>query len=402
MRICILTQYYPPEIGAPQTRLSHLANALASKKHKVYILTAMPNYPTGKYYNGYSGIINFEKEKHINIIRCCIYSTKSLKIFPRMFSYLSFVVSSLIIGLLYIPKIDYLMVESPPLFLGFSAVLLSKSKASKLIFNVSDLWPDSAVNLDFISDGIILKFLYFLEACFYHKAWMITGQSLEIVQNIKKKFPALHVYHFSNGVDTMEFSPDKSSPKWRKQFFNNKSIIILYAGLHGLAQGLDQIIKAALKIPKTNNISIVFIGDGPEKDHLKLQANQLKLKNVHFFDPLPKKYISGIVASADIAIIPLKKHIIGAVPSKLYEAMGSGLPVILVAEGEPAHIVKQSKCGVVVEPGNIKKITDTMVMLSKNLEKRKLMGKRSRTAALQRFDRNYIAKKFISYLEKSC
>ncbi|MBN2105743.1 glycosyltransferase family 4 protein [bacterium] len=401
MRISILTQYYPPEMGAPQARLSHLANSFIEQNHEVVVITAMPNYPTGKYYKGYSGIFRFEKEGKLLILRCHIYPTKSLNIFLRMFSYLSFVFSSLVIGILFIPKSDYLIVESPPLFLGMTAIILSRLKNIRLIFNVSDLWPDSAVYLNMIKAGKLLYAMYWLEALCYRKAWMITGQSLEIIQSILYRFPDLKTYHLSNGVDADQFSPERCSEVCRKKMARNQSLIILYAGLHGLAQDLNQIIQAAAEV-HDHQVIFVFIGDGPEKISLMNMTKQLKLKNVKFLDPAPKTQMPEIVASADIALIPLKKHIPGAVPSKLYESMGSGVPVILIAEGESVDIVKKYRCGIVIKPNDIEQIIKAIQNLSKDSKVRKEMGRRGREAALQQFNRNDIALNFVRYLETCC
>src|SRR5271155_2398388 len=141
MKLTILTQYYPPEIGAPQARLSHLAACLVDAGHRVTVLCAMPNYPTGKIYPGYGGWMRRECQGLLEALRTFIYPVQSVALLPRLASYFSFVGSSAVLGGLLLEPSDYLLVESPPLFLGLAAVWLSWLKHARLIFNVSDLWP---------------------------------------------------------------------------------------------------------------------------------------------------------------------------------------------------------------------------------------------------------------------
>jgi len=153
MKLTILTQYYPPELGAPQRRLSELSQRMIDAGHDVTVLTAMPNYPKGKIFEGYGGLSQRDEIDGVEIIRSFIYPTQKASMVHRLSNYFSFVVSSAVVGTARMPKTDYLMVESPPLFLGMSAVWLNTIKRSQLIFNVSDLWPESAVRLGVVREG---------------------------------------------------------------------------------------------------------------------------------------------------------------------------------------------------------------------------------------------------------
>ena len=400
MRICILTQYYPPEIGAPQARLSELAVFLYKQGHEMTILTAMPNYPTGKLFVGYGRFYRKESIDGINVIRSYIHPSKSVKLIPRLWNYFSFVWSSLFVGIFILPKCDVLMTESPPLFLGISGFILSRVKGAKWIFNVSDLWPESAVNLGIIGNGIPLKLSKRLEAFFYKKSWLVTGQSREIVQNIRGRFPQVESYRLSNGVDVEKFDPRQQSDILQ-QWSVGKKMTVVYAGLHGIAQGLDQIIKAAVKLDKTvPELQIILIGDGPEKTQLADLAKQLNISNITFVDPQTKDKIPEIWASADIALISLKQYLPGAVPSKLYEAMASGVPVVIIAEGEPAGIVNNSKCGLVIQPYDIDGIADAIKTLVNNRDIRMHMGKNGRATVEKFYDRKLILHRFLHYMEE--
>jgi len=194
MKLLILTQYYPPEIGAPQNRLHELAVRLKVKGIHVEVLTALPNYPVSEIMGGYeNGKNRYEEIDEIPVHRSWIHVSKSKGIVSRLLNYFSFVWSSYWKGR-KMKHFDYLLVESPPLFLGYSAMALSKKLNAKLIFNVSDLWPESAEKLGIVTNKRLLNLAYNLEAKCYTKAHLITGQTQGIVDDIRSRLPEKRVY----------------------------------------------------------------------------------------------------------------------------------------------------------------------------------------------------------------
>jgi glycosyltransferase involved in cell wall biosynthesis len=399
MRLLIHTQYYPPEIGAPQARLSELAKRFVERGHEVYVLTAMPNYPQGRIYPGYGGLFRREERDGVFIIRAYIYPTKSVGMVRRLANYFSFVFSSLLVGAVALPRMDFLITESPPLFLGISGYLLSRLKGARWIFNVSDLWPESAIRLGVVKEGWRVWMARALENFCNRKAWLVSGQSREILESIHRSFPDASTYHLSNGVDINRFSPVCRSEDVRREIANGKKCIAIYAGLHGVAQGLEQVLEAAARLQDLKDLSIVFVGDGPEKECLAERARRLSLTNVRFLDPHPHETMPAFLASADIALIPLKARLPGAVPSKLYEAMGSGLPIVMVAEGEGADILRRAKAGMVVHPGDVENLAIALRDLAQDRNKRLQLGTNGRRAVVAQFDRKAIADAFIDFLE---
>lgn len=400
MRLTILTQYYPPEIGAPQRRLSELAERLVSAGHHVTVLTAMPNYPRGEIYDGYGGLVRREQLNGVEIVRAAIYPTQKASFLHRLTNYFSFVLSSALVGTFLLPRSDYLLVESPPLFLGLSGIWLSIIKRTRLIFNVSDLWPESAVQLGLVrKDSLVHRLSSWLESLCYRRAWLVTGQSKEILRDIQTRFPHKRTYHLSNGVDVEKFSDNHSDMGTGDHLNPSTGCVALYAGLHGLAQGLDQLIQAADMLHDEAGLEIILVGDGPEKRELVETAQQRELGNIRFLDPIPAERVPELLASADILLITLKSYIPGAVPSKLYEAMASGKPVVLVASGEPASIVEQHQAGIAVEPGNISGLVDALRRLRDNPNLRREFGQNGRHAAEESFNREKIVAGFMNFLE---
>ncbi len=385
------TQYYPPEIGAPQSRLSELAQELAMIGFEVSVLTAMPNYPTGKTFPGYKGLFRKENLEGITVYRSYIYPTQSSGLFKRLLNYFSFVCSSFWVGIL-LSKPDFLITESPPLFLGISGYVLSRIKGAKWIFNVADLWPTSVVELGVIKkNGFLYQVSQKMESFFYHKAIIVTGQSKTILQSITDRYPDIPTYHFSNGVN-----PEKYTSQAKTK---DGKIRVMYAGLHGLAQGLDQIVAAAEILKNHTNLEFVLIGDGPEKQNLIKQTKSAGISNITFLDPIPKSEIPEALASADILIVPLKLQLTGAVPSKLYEAMAASKPVVLIAESEAAEIVCNADCGVVVKPGDIEKLASEIQHFAAHPEERIRLGKNGRNAVIEKYDRIKITKEFSEFLQ---
>lgn len=401
MKFVILTQYYPPEIGAPQRRLSELAERMVAAGHDVTVLTAMPNYPTGKILPGYGGLLSQEEREGVRVIHTIIYPSQKASFLHRLTNYFSFVASSAFFGTFKLQRPDYLLVESPPLFLGFTGYWLSRIKRTRLIFNVSDLWPESAVRLGVLREGSrAYRLSAWLEAFCYRRAWLISGQSRSILSDIQARFPGRPTFHLSNGVDVSKFGSTHYAPEVRASLAGQAECVVLYAGLHGLAQGLDQVLETADHLRGQPAIRFVLVGDGPEKTMLVQEANRRGLDQVAFLAPRPASEIPALLAAADILLVTLKMHLPGAVPSKLYEAMATGKPVVLVASGEAADIVREHQAGIVVQPGDINGLTEAVRQLSEQPELRAQLGENGRKAAENYFNRDIIVTRFIHYLEE--
>ncbi|HEU4628908.1 MAG TPA: glycosyltransferase family 4 protein [Gemmatimonadaceae bacterium] len=401
MRLGILTQYYPPEMGAPQARLSELAAHVVRAGHEVTVLTAMPNYPAGVVQPGYGGVLRREWRDGARVLRTFIYPTQRADFAHRLTNYFSFVLSSAVAGTALLGRLDYLLVESPPLFLGLSGVWLAAVTRARLVFNVSDLWPESAVHLGVLRPGSAAhRASAALEALCYRRAWLVSGQSPGIVRSIQARFPDRRTFLLSNGVDTSRFIPHAATDQARRLVGRDGRTVALYAGLHGLAQGLGQLLDAAERLTWEDGIDIVLVGEGPEKPALLRRAEARGLRHVRFLPTQPRERMPALLAAADVVLVPLRTHLPGAVPSKLYEAMASGRPVALVATGEPADIVREHDAGVVLAPGDTDALVHALRRLRALPEERLRLGANGRRAVQAHFDRTRIASGFIDYLQE--
>lgn len=404
MRILILTQYYPPEIGAPQNRLHELAIRLQVRGVKVEVLTALPNYPKMEVFENYkNGKLRFERIDNIPVFRSWIYISKSKGILARLFNYFSFVWSSYWRGR-KLENYDYLLVESPPLFLGYSAMALSKKLNAKLIFNVSDLWPESAEKLELVTNKYLLKMATRLEHKCYEHSKLITGQTQGIVNNIQKRFPHKKVTWLPNGVDVSFYNPEKieAGDFRQRNGFKTSDVIFFYGGILGYAQGLEIILETARRLEEFPEAQFVIQGAGPEKEKLHLLKEKYKLENVHFFEPVKKSEMPSILKCIDVAVIPLKKLDLfkGAIPSKVFEALAMKKPLLLGVDGEAKnHFIDKAQAGLFYTPEDIESMKAQIIFLLKNKNERREMGENARKYVSDVFDRNKIAEGLYDALQ---
>jgi len=405
VKILFLTQYFPPEIGAPQNRLYELAIRLQKQGIDITVLTAMPNYPSMAIHKEYEGLkYHYEEMNGLKIHRSSIYVTKSKSITKRLRNYFSFVWSSYQVGKKKLESnYDIVFCESPPLFLGISAYYLSKKKKAKMIFNVSDLWPESAEKLGIVTNKLFLGMATKLEEFLYNKSILITGQTQGIVQNISKRFPRKDVYWLPNGVDLSYYNPgiyEKSS--WRiENGFSNDDKLFFYGGIIGHAQGLEVILEAASTLKADRNIKFILMGSGPEKEGLIKLKEELELDNVFFFEPVTKLEMPHIVGTINASIIPLRKLdlFLGAIPSKIFENLSMEKPIILGVDGEAKQLfIDEGNCGLFFEPENHEVLAKKIMELVLNPELEIQLGKNGRKYVDAKFNRNNIANGFYSKL----
>lgn len=346
MRIGLLTQYYKPEMGAPQNRLYEMMTGLKQCGNDVCIVTGMPNYPTGKIFPEYKGKFSCtETLDDIEVKRYWLYASNAKKVIPRIWNMVSFAVMSFF-SVFYLrkKKLDYLIVETPPLMLAFSGAILSKLIGAKYIANVSDIWPLSAKELGAISEGKLYSFLEYLEHKSYHTAHICMGQSEEIVQHIREN-GAKKTYLFRNGVDPRRFQYNDEEKEV------GEKTIIVYAGLLGFAQGILDICKqvdfGAL------NAEFHIYGNGGELKDIEQFIADNPERSVCYKGMVSRQEIPNVLQQADVTLIPLVKYLKGAVPSKIYESMAAGVPILFYGEGEGARIVERYDLGWVIPRNSV-------------------------------------------------
>lgn len=339
-------------MGAPQARLFETALGLQKRGWEVEVIAAMPNYPTGKIFKDYKGHFSSTEEvKGIKVNRYILYSSNAKKSLPRIISMLSFSFTSLFAGR-KLKKFNpsYIITESPPLTVGLSGLILAKMTGAKHILNVSDIWPLSAYELGAISKGFLYSRLEGLERFLYKKSFACTGQSLEIVEQLKKT-GSQRVHLYRNGVDYNRFESIRTAIKTK---VNDDKIRVVYAGLLGLAQGIlgicENIDFVAL------NAEFHIYGEGAEKVEIQKYLKNNQSRGIFLHESVKRDDVPKTIMQYNVTLIPLIKPIFGAIPSKVYEAMAAGLPIIFTGGGEGARLIEQYKIGWVSDPSDYEAI----------------------------------------------
>lgn len=401
MKLLFLTQYYPPETGAPQNRLHSLGLNLIKVGFEVEVLTAMPNYPKMEIFPEYRKKKEMvETIDGVRVIRSSIYVTKDKGVAKRLMNYFSFVWTS-IRSYKRLSEADYVLCESPPLFLGISALVLARKLKAKMIFNVSDLWPESAKELDIVTNKFFLGLAYKLEAYLYKKSFLVTAQTQGIVADINKRFPKVPTMWLPNGIDKDVYSFKDIETDWLQEYGIQGKRLYMYAGIIGHAQGLDLIIKAKQWLinhePEiASGLEFVMIGDGPEKNRLEELDKEQETKIV-FIPNTPKKKVMRMIKNASGYIVPLKKLnlFLGAIPSKIFDPLALGIPILLGVDGEARNIfIEQGKGGLFFEPENHETLAKAIVQLENDKNLAKKLGQQGKEYVEQNFDRKNIAMSF--------
>jgi glycosyltransferase involved in cell wall biosynthesis len=400
MNFLILTQYYPPETGAPQNRLQSLAHQLVRNGNDVSILTAMPNYPKMKIFQNYRGKIYCrECIDNIEVFRSYVFISNKKSTLSRLMTYFSFVISSYYYGR-RLSESDYIICESPPLFLGITGVFLSKKLKAKLIFNVSDLWPESVEKLGVVRNHKLLKIAYKLESWIYRKSNLVTCQTKGIEKSINSRFPNVDTYWLPNGTDIDVYHKVVSNESWKDKHNLRGKKVFMYAGIIGFAQGLEVIVKAASILKDSHDIAFVIVGDGPEREVL-MNLNQSINAGVLFISNIPKKTLLAMMSTVYACIVPLKKIELfkGAVPSKIFDPLSLEVPILLGVQGEAYELfIKKGKCGISFIPEDYQDLSRAAMRLCQNLNLKRELGENGKRYVEENYNRKDIADNFLKTL----
>lgn len=400
LRIIILTQYFPPETGAPQNRLFELAKRLQQDGCEIQVLTAMPNYPNNEIDPAYRGVwFRQEDMDGMRVLRSWIYVSKDKNsVVKRLLNYFSFTFTSLLFGLFYLRRSDILVCESPPLFLGITGAWLARLKGAKFVFNVSDLWPESVEKLGVMNNQFLLNRAYGLERWLYRGSALITGQTQGIVESISSRHPDKSVHWLPNSCDLTLFDPTKYDPRPEDGRF-----VCLYAGIIGIAQGLDTVLEAADLLRDAPHITLQLAGNGPELERLQVKATAMQLTNMEFLGGFPKAKMPGVIAKADMALVPLRKLdlFLGAIPSKIFENCAMEKPLLLGVEGEAKELfIHTADAGWAYEPENAAAMATAIRDAAANPEHAKTCGQRGRAYVMQNFERGALAAGLLEQFRK--
>jgi glycosyltransferase involved in cell wall biosynthesis len=403
LRIVMLTHYFPPEVGAPQARLYELARRAAAAGHTVTVVTGFPNYPTGVIPAGYRGRFRMEEEMDgIRVIRTWVHATPNRGFVRRILNHLSFAFSSLTaMGML--GSADVFFVESPPLFTGLAALAYRRLKRAPYIFNVSDIWPQSAVELGAVRNRFAIRLTEMLEMHLYRKAARVSVVTPGMVERLANRgVPREKLFLLTNGVNTLVFKPATPNMELARSLGLDRRKVFLYAGTHGMAQGLGTVLDAA---KQTKNLDVLYVlaGEGAEKDALIRRAQSEGIANIKFLPNQPKQTMPDLLNLAYATIIPLRRLDLfkSALPSKMFESMATAKPIVASLWGEAADLIESAGCGIVVAPEDAAGMRDAVERLAADPALARRLGEKGRQHVQAHFDRELTAGRFLELLQET-
>jgi len=397
MHILLIHQAFAALNEPGGTRHYEFARFLAKQGHQVSIIASPVSYLTGK--DTQSQQVEIEMEGKISIYRAYTYPALHKSFFHRLFSFLSFMVSSFFISI-KIKNVDIIWGTSPPIFQSFTAWLVSKLKHVPFLLEVRDLWPAFAVAVGVLNNRLLISLSLWLERFLYRRADRIVVNSPGYIKHVQLK-GGQNVTLIPNGADAAAFTP-LNTFKFRKKLGWTDKFILLYAGAHGMSNDLPVILQAAKLIENYDDIRTVFIGDGKEKSSLITLAESLRLSNVEFMNPVPKNKISEYLQASDVCIAILKPIELykTTYPNKVFDYMAAGKPIILAIDGVIREVVESANCGIFCEPGNPNAIANAVLEMYNDRNKLVKIGKRGKVYLEKNFDRMIIAKEFIDMIEE--
>jgi hypothetical protein len=415
VRILFLTHYYPPELGAAPARIAALAHGLAERGVDVTVHTGFPHYPSGVVTPPYRNrALAIEHKGPVRVVRSLVYPTPNRGFARRLADHTVFAASALAHTSASGP-IDVVVAESPPLFTAAAGVGSAARKRATLALNISDLWPESAIELGALrGDGRAAAAAHALARLCYRRSALITAPTAGIVATLAVRPEAAgKVVQVPPAVDLERFAcvPEitPAPPAAPRDGDHNEPadpdatpppapLRVLYAGTLGLAQGLATLLEAAaLAGPDVVELSIV--GEGPEGERLRALIATRRLAHVRLLGSVSPQEIPELYASADAGIVPLRDLPIfaGALPTKLFEILASGRPAIVAARGEAADLVRDAGAGLTVAPEDPRALVAAFRRLQSTPAEARAMGARGRAHA-RRFDRAAIVAQWHALL----
>lgn len=405
MRILYLSQYFPPEAGATQTRAYEMAKNWVRLGHQVTILTEFPNHPSGVISPDYKGkLLERSTLEGIEVLRVWVKASPEKSFKNRMWFYLTYMFNATIAGIfLTRGKYHLLYATSPPLFVGGAALALSFIKQIPLVFEVRDLWPESAIALGELTNHRAISLATKLEEMCYCRASQVVVVTHGIYNRlIQRGVKAEKLCIIPNGanIDLFTFTQN-GRERIRSELGLERKFIAIYAGIHGLAQGLETILEAAKILQSTPEIHILLVGDGPKKAELVSLATSFNFPNLTLLPEKPRDQIPDYLSAADVALIPLKKAEIfkSALPSKIFDAWACARPVLLSIDGEARSVVESISGGIFIPPEDPGMMAEKLIYLMKSPFERQQMGENGLKYTRQFHSRASLAEKLIRHLE---
>lgn len=407
MKILLIHQYFLEKGEGGGSRFNEMTQIWSKNGHFITVLAGMVSYTTGKKPERY-------KKKHfyrddnfypnVDVLRCHVSESYNVNFLGRLWGYFSFMFSAIWGGLFKIKgKHDVILVTSPPLFVGMTAYVLSKLKGIPFVFEVRDLWPESAIDTGVLTNKMIIKLAFWFEGFLYKRAKFINVLTPAFRERlIEKGIPEEKIKFIPNAADftLSEKLKDFDGDAFKKELGLENRFVVTYVGAHGVANHLIQLLDAAEYLRDTN-ITFQLIGSGMQKK--KLQEETLKRnlnEHIIFREPVAKEDVFKYIMASDMGASVLKKvdTFKTIYSNKTFDYMSCKTPILLAIDGVSRELVEDAQCGIYVEPENPHEIASKLKNIFKQPQDLKKMGERGYQYARIHFDREKLAEKYLVYL----
>jgi colanic acid biosynthesis glycosyl transferase WcaI len=408
VKILYVSQYFPPEMGAPAARAAELSRHWARMGHDVTVLTGFPNHPTGVVPEEWRSRLHrlrcTESVDGVRVVRTWLWPLPNRKAHERIRNYASFCVSAAVSGL-DLQKPDVIIATSPQLLVALSGWWLAWWKRVPFVFEVRDLWPESLAAVGAGSETTLLhRTLRAIARFLYRRADRVVVVSPAFKDHLIRHYgvPAAKIVVVENGVETDLFRLDPAAKEVRKQLKVEDRFLICYIGTLGNAHGLETLVAAAEELQTAlPNAMFLLIGEGAEKETIVELAASRGLTNIQFLSQQPRERIPAYVSAADLCLVMLKKTELFkmVIPTKLLEYMACERPVVVAVDGQARQIVEEAGAGIYTEPENSKALVKAVLDLEEDPARRQQMGSSGRQYIVNKFSREKTARDYIKVLE---
>ena len=389
-------------MGAPAARTAEHAQHWAAAEHEVTVITGMPNHPTGVIHPEYRGVwMRREMVNGVALLRTWLYVAPNKGFVKRVLNFLSFFVSSLLLGSLFTRRPDVVVGTSPQFFCAVAAYLFSVLKRAPFVFEVRDIWPQSAIELGVLRNRFVIAALEAIELFLYRRAAIIVPVAESTTPYLLGKGIAREkIVVIPNGIDAGYLATPSIAPdQLREELGLLGKFIVSYIGTHGMSHGLEDVLQAAVKLPQ---VIFLFVGEGAEKARLKAEAAALQLTNVQFVDQQPRDRLLAFYRASDVSLVPLRNLPLfqKVLPSKLFELMGNGVPLICNVAGEAAQLVERAQGGLCIEPENVEAWVKAIEQLRDDESLRRQLGEQGKAFVLAHYLREKLALRYVAALQE--
>jgi glycosyltransferase involved in cell wall biosynthesis len=409
VKILYVSQYFPPEMGAPAARAAELSRHWANSGHDVSVLTGFPNHPTGvippEYRKRAQRLVAREDVNGVKVVRTWLLPFPNRKAYERILNYSSFCVSAATTGL-FVSRPDVVIGTSPQLLVGLSGLCIARAKRVPFVFEVRDLWPESLAAVGMGNENSVLHRLLAKVAGFLYRNSdhiVVVTQAFEKYLVERWNVPRKKISVVENGVETNLFAPSNESDSLKLQLNAEGKFIVCYIGTMGMAHGLETMVEAADRLRQSApDVLFLLVGEGADKERIVALAKTRGLDNLQFVDQQPREKIPAYISASDACLVLLRKTDLfkTVIPTKMLEFMSCARPVILGVDGQAREIMDRAQAGIFIEPGNVGALMEAVERLRANPQLRADLGSNGRRHIVDYFSREQTAATYVTVLDQ--